>query len=380
MAEAKKRGRKKVRYEAPKMNFANVNLKAKDYSRQLHNALHFAQYEMMTKALVKSVFEYAKVKKASKTEISALRALDEKRLEVLGKYATILVSGGELDKAVMAGFERLWAAKVAEGAAIVKAKKAEARKAEAVTVRKVTVQDRMREQAATVAAEFDAVLDALTRSTRAKADDFNPLGAMQKAEFKAGQARYITQFYEGELAELKAVLAGKDDDLKEGYANLKKSQVTRMVKAIEDILTAAKMVSTVTKAKRAPRKKKAVSLEKAVARIKYKAQDAEYGIASVGPINIVGAREAWVFNTRNRKLGRYVAQDEGGLAVKGAYIQDFSETASVQKTLRKPKEQLAELMKAGKVQLRKFLDGIRAMDTKLNGKMNEHIVILRVVK
>lgn len=377
---AKKGGRKKVRYTAPKMNFANVNTEAKDYRKQLYGALHFAQYEMNTKALAKAVFEYAKTSKASKATIASLRALDEKRLEVLGKYATILVGGGTLDESVMKGFEKLWNLRVSEGAEIVKVKKAEAKKTEATTTRRVTVQDRMRDQAAEVACEFDAVLDKLAGNVRAKAEDFNPLGAMQKAEFKAGQARYIEQFYADELAELKAALAGKDEDLKEGYSNLKKSQLTRMVKAIEDILTAAKMVSTVTKAKRAPRKKKAVSLEKVVSRLKFKAQDPEYGIASVGPINIVGAREVWVFNTRNRKLGRYVAQDEGGLAVKGAYIRDFSEGVSVQKTLRKPKEQIGELMKAGKVQLRKFLDGIKAMDTKLNGKMNEHIVILRVVK
>lgn len=380
MAAAKKGGRKKVRYTAPKMNFANVNTEAKDYRQQLYNALHFAQYEMNTKALVKAVFEYAKTSKASKATIASLRALDEKRLEVLGKYATILIGGGKLDESVMAGFEKLWNLRVSEGAEIVKIKKAEAKKTEATTTRRPTVQDRMRDQAAEVACEFDAVLDKLAGSIRAKADDFNPLSAMQKAEFKAGQARYIEQFYTDELAELKAAFAGNDEDLKEGYSNLKKSQLTRMVKAIEDILTAAKMVSTVTKAKRAPRKKKAVSLEKVVARLKFKAQDPEYGIASVGPINIVGAREVWVFNTRNRKLGRYVAQDEGGLAVKGAYIRDFSEGGSVQKTLRKPKEQIGEMMKAGKVQLRKFLDGVKAMDTKLNGKMNEHIVILRVVK
>jgi hypothetical protein len=49
----------------------------------------------------------------------------------------------------------------------------------------------------------------------------------------------------------------------------------------------------------------------------------------------------------------------------------------VQKTLRKPEEQLKEFKAAGKVQLRKFLDDIRAVDIKLNGRINEDIILLR---
>jgi hypothetical protein len=51
----------------------------------------------------------------------------------------------------------------------------------------------------------------------------------------------------------------------------------------------------------------------------------------------------------------------------------------VQKTLRKPKEQLKAFMGSGKVGLRKFLDEIRGVDTKLNGRMNGDIVILKTV-
>jgi hypothetical protein len=50
---------------------------------------------------------------------------------------------------------------------------------------------------------------------------------------------------------------------------------------------------------------------------------------------------------------------------------------SVQKTLRKPEEQLKEFKAAGKVQLRKFLDDIKAVDIKLNGRINEEVVLLQ---
>jgi hypothetical protein len=51
---------------------------------------------------------------------------------------------------------------------------------------------------------------------------------------------------------------------------------------------------------------------------------------------------------------------------------------SIQKTLRKPVDQLKEFKSAGKVQLRKFLDDIKATDTKMNGRLNEETILLKV--
>ena len=56
----------------------------------------------------------------------------------------------------------------------------------------------------------------------------------------------------------------------------------------------------------------------------------------------------------------------------------FSEMKSVQKTLRKPVDQLKEFKAAGKVALRKFLEDINAVDTKMNGRINEEIMLLKV--
>ena len=59
-------------------------------------------------------------------------------------------------------------------------------------------------------------------------------------------------------------------------------------------------------------------------------------------------------------------------------ITGFDESKSVCKTLRKPAEQLKEFKGAGKVALRKFLEDINAVDTKMNGRINEEIVLLKV--
>ena len=100
---------------------------------------------------------------------------------------------------------------------------------------------------------------------------------------------------------------------------------------------------------------------------------------SINPVDMVGATELWVYNVKTRKLGKYVpGAYKTGLSVKGTTILDFDETKSVQKTLRKPEQQLAEFMKAGKVVLRTYLGGIKATETKLNGRINADVLLLRV--
>ena len=77
-------------------------------------------------------------------------------------------------------------------------------------------------------------------------------------------------------------------------------------------------------------------------------------------------------------MGKYVAAEFQELGIKGTSVTGFSENLSVQKTLRKPEEQLKEFKAAGKVALRKFLDDIKAVDIKLNGRINEDTILLKV--
>ena len=94
-----------------------------------------------------------------------------------------------------------------------------------------------------------------------------------------------------------------------------------------------------------------------------------------------------MFNVKSRKLGKYIAKnidplgqgrDGTGLSVKGTTILGYDEKLSIQKTLRKPADQLKDFKESGKVKLRKFLDDIPTTDTKLNGRVNPETVLLKV--
>jgi len=137
------------------------------------------------------------------------------------------------------------------------------------------------------------------------------------------------------------------------------------------------MLMQEAKVNKKPRATKTKPKEKIVEKLKCLKSDETLKLVSINPVDIVGAKELWVYNIKTRKIGKYVAAEFNDLSVKGTSITGFSETLSVQKTLRKPAEQLKEFKAAGKVQLRKFLDDIKAVDIKLNGRVNEDTILLK---
>ena len=234
---------------------------------------------------------------------------------------------------------------------------------------------------------------------------FDPKGfdfAKHFTQMKVTQAhaRKIMGLYEPELKEIKEVLnppkLKKDAtereidfaaQLQEAYSFTNKKELKNMLTALERLYGACQVVIDSSKATRKPRKRKVYSADKLVSKLKFKTTDDKYQLASINPEDIIKCNELWVFNCKTRKIGKYVAdiqdplgqQREGsGLSVKGTTITGFSEKESIQKTLRKPEEQLKEFKNSGKVKLRSFLDDIKAVDIKLNGRINNDIILLKV--
>jgi len=208
---------------------------------------------------------------------------------------------------------------------------------------------------------------------------FKMLNLLKGKEVKAAHARVIKGFYARDLAELEELASGKgDEQLKEAYSHRSKKQIRTLIAFYQEIMMACDMLAQEAKVNRAPRKTKAVSKDKIVAKLKFMKSNEPLKLVSINPTDIIGAKELWVFNTKTRKLGKYVASEFADLGVKGTTITGFDEFKSVQKTLRKPEDKLKEFKAAGKVQLRKFLDDINATDTRMNGRINEETVLLKV--
>jgi hypothetical protein len=157
----------------------------------------------------------------------------------------------------------------------------------------------------------------------------------------------------------------------------KAADFKRMFNFIDKILADIEQYRDVKKATKKARVKKAPSKEKLTARLNYLKEDKTLKLVSINPADIIGASELWLYNTKTRKLGKYVAAAYQTLTVKGTSIVNYDTDKSVSKTLRKPDEKLKEFKSAGKVVLRKFLEDIKATETKLNGRISNDIVLLK---
>ena len=121
--------------------------------------------------------------------------------------------------------------------------------------------------------------------------------------------------------------------------------------------------------------------EKVVRKLKFLREFAELGLTSVRATEIVGANQLWIYNVKTRKLGVYNASTiDQQLSVKGSTVIGWDPKTSVAKTLRKPAEQLKQFADSGKVQLRTFLDKIKATEIKLNGRTNDQVILLKAIK
>jgi len=257
------------------------------------------------------------------------------------------------------------------------AKAIEAAKPEVYTP---SIQERVREAAGRMTEEIEDAIEGF----HANPENFDPkafklLNLLKGKGVKAAHARIIKSFYQSDLDELLELAGGDaDEQLREAYSHRSRKQIKSLIAFYQEIHAACDMLAQEAKVNRAPRAKKSIPAEKLIAKMKFMKTNEPLKLVSINPTDIIGSSELWTYNTKTRKLGKYVAAEYQTLSVKGTSIINFNENSSVQKTLRKPEEKLKEFKAAGKVQLRKFLDDINATDTKLTGRINEEVILLKV--
>ena len=358
---------------------------ANQFLRHWHGAMSYYRLEFSGKDLKPAVLKWMASVGCTKEDIAAYKKTKDNRTNVtMGAIASCLLRGMP---AVRADFNdgrdtSAWLRNeivkvIAEGKndtdeeAVVEVKS---------TVVQPSIQERVKEAAYRMTEEIeDAIEGFQTDPENFDPKAFKMLNLLKGKEVKAAHARIIKGFYSKDLAELELLAYGKgDEQLREGYSHRTKKQIKNLIAFYQEIMMACDMLAQEAKVNRAPRKTKAVPKEKLIAKLKFMKTNEPLKLVSINPVDIIGAGELWIFNTKTRKLGRYVASEFNTLNVKGTTIVNFDEFKSIQKTVRKPEEKLKEFKAAGKVQLRKFLDDINATDTKMNGRINEDTILLKV--
>lgn len=240
-----------------------------------------------------------------------------------------------------------------------------------------SIQDRIAMKTSEIIGEIEGEVDNAFKNV---ASDFKTFDFLTAKLFAQSQVSKVRDHFQKQMDELADFVTGKDKQLVEGYSHLKKEDLKRVNQFYTDLMADLDSYSQVKKAVRKARAPKAVNKTKLVSRVKYAAEDKALKLVSVNPVEIIGATEVWVYYTKARKLGRYVADDHAGsMGIKGTSIVGFDTAKSVSKTLRKPADTLKEFAKTGKVGLRTFLGNIKAVEARLNGRLNADVIILKVV-
>ena len=348
-----------------------------EYATKLRNAMFYANHHYTLKDIKKDVLKYVdKLGAFSKEEMRLLGGAYDSKTSVSIFTASSMCRAGyrgapliEAHREYIIKTFKDLLSKYVE----IKAPEGSDKK----DVYRPTIQDRLLEKLQGYLGELEGAYDEVIMGAKAdpKTYDFFKTNEVPQAQIPKIAAHFSK--YIDELTEAKA---GTDPQLKEAYSHYKAADFKRHLDFLQKIVEDCDSYYRVKQTTRKARVKKAPSKDKLVAKIKYLKEDPLNKIVSINPAEILSATELYIYNSRTRKLGVYVADEYSKvLSVKGTTITGFDETKSVCKTLRKPGDQLKEFMKASKAQQRKFLSSIKAVESRMNGRLNADTLLLKAM-
>jgi len=250
------------------------------------------------------------------------------------------------------------------------------------TSNRPNVQDIMREKAREAAGELEGLLDNFISSGANNKFTIKAMDEISKKNVLPQHITFIADIWKKKINEFDEALLAKDSQIREAYRHLSKTQIKNLIKFSEQVLSDLNSYVSVKKANKAPRKRKAVPVEKIVSKLKFmkefKDENKKIELISISPVKLHGASECYLYDTSKRKLVYLCADDYSkAFTVKGTTILGFDSEKSQVKTLRKPETQLKEFNKLGKPAGRKYFGDIKAVSTQFNGRTNENMIILR---
>jgi len=360
------------------------------FTKHFRNAMDWYRLESSSKELKSKVIDWMGRNDYSKEDIAAFKKTKDSRCSMtVASIAACLIKGmpevhpgfnqgrstsewlrSEIQKIIEAGADDIDAS--AEVKAVAK-----------TPIYVPNIQERLREAAGAMSEELDASIDAWIMDP----DAFDPkafkiVSLLRGKGAKAAHARYIKGFFARGHEELLELASGEaDEQLREAYKHNSRKNVKKLIEFYESIQSACEQIAAEAKVLKKPRAAKVKPAEDLVKKLKFCVKDDKLAIVSVPPAGIIGAQGVVVFNIKTRKIGYYVSKTSAGLGVKGTSLVDFTEK-SVQKTMRKPLEQIKEF-KEQNTQKRFetwFTKSVKTTETVLTGRFNEDTVILKVYK
>jgi len=246
-------------------------------------------------------------------------------------------------------------------------------------VPRVTIQDRLREKASECAGELEGMFDEFVAAGAKMSADYKPVSVIRSMNIAPQMISVLSDIWKHRLAEFEAAAEGKDAQLTEAYRHLGKIQLRNCIKFCETVINDCGAYVQIKKVERKPRKTRAVPPEKKAAKFKILQEFVELKLKSLPAASLVDKTEAWLYDTKKRKLIHVVADEYARVfTIKSNSIIGFSTVDTVQKTVRKPAETIKAMQAAGKPAARKIYKDLTTTETAFNGRGTENLVVLRV--
>jgi hypothetical protein len=245
---------------------------------------------------------------------------------------------------------------------------------------KITPLDRIRERVQKdILIYLDELLDRWTDTSKGVAT-LNLGNMLRDHKIPAQGLGDILKWINRNLEEFRGAYEKTDPQLVEGYSYMSKPNLRKIVSILETLKADAESHGKIKNAMRKPRTKKPKAADKQVQRLKYQPNSSEYALESVSPSRIPYAQRLYIFNTKTRQIGVYIASGNNGFEVKGTSLKGFDDALSFHATLRKPKDILTGVLSSTPKKLDKIFDGVKITKKKANGRLNEHTIILKVLE
>ena len=240
------------------------------------------------------------------------------------------------------------------------------------------IQDRLREKVTECAGEIDGMFDEFISNGAKMSADYKPITVIRGKNVAPQMVSTIADTWKRKLAEFEAVVEGKDALLVEAYSNFSKIQMRNVVKFCETVINDCGAYVQIKKVERKPRKVKVVPPEKRAAKFKHLLAFPDLKLQGLPAASLVDKSEAWLYDTKKRKLIHLVADSHvGAFTVKSNSIIGFSTVDSLQRTVRKPADIVKSVQTAGKPAARKIYKDLTTTETAFNGRGTENLVILK---
>jgi hypothetical protein len=347
-------------------------------------ARFFAHYDLERKDCGTKVKEYIK-KNFDKDVLTKVNRLPDWKVDMNSHWAAtahlLEVNPDLVPDSYKTGLTK-WIETLALEGAELTAKKEET-EGEEKPKKTVNIQEIMREKADEALGDIEALFDEFVDSGYSKdfSIDKKVVGALSSRNVLPQHLAPAIKRYQRLLDEYLEAQAGKCEQLNEGYANYSKMQLRYAIKLIEDIIGEFNGYISLKQVAKKPRAKKAVPVERVVAKLKhcktFKDDALKLELTGLSPVKLHQATEAWVYDTKKRKMHHYVADAYSKcLLVKGNTVIGFDKKESGMKTLRKPVEQIKAIM-GSKPAARKYFNEIKAVEAVPNGRFNAEMIILK---